>query len=115
VPQLTLALALARCFELILGRSGQPGSLAFARDATQVRRESMAEVASIWCKERERWEHDMRQALLKEREEWERETLQERKEWLDRVALLSGSLGDDEDDDDDDEEEESDAVSTPRV
>jgi hypothetical protein len=82
----------------------------------------MAEVASIWGKERERWEHDMRQALLKEREEWERETLQERKEWegerkewLDRVALLSGSLGDDEDDDDDDEEEESDAVSTSSV
>jgi hypothetical protein len=95
--------------------ASQAAELEFAEDLVKLRRESMREMermAWVWAREKERWARErahLQQALALARDEWQLEKRQERKEWererhewLNRVAMLSGSRGDDEDEEDDD-------------
>jgi hypothetical protein len=91
--------------------------LEIAKELQEFQRDSVREKETLermFRKRADRWEAErqrMEEERLRERAEWEREKLlereeweRERREWLERVARLSGSRGDEEEEDADDDE-----------
>ncbi len=101
--------------------ASRAAELEFAEELLKLRRESTREMERmgwVWAREKKRWASErarLQQALALARDEWQLEKRQERKEWererlewLNRVAVLSGSRGDDEDEDDGDDDDDDD-------